>query len=323
MGIRSSISAFVVVVFVAGCSSEGPPMSNSSSSDTFAMAESPAFQPNAQASESAVADNAAVVLQQPVRVNGQNVDRPVAAVVGEPAALQKRKIIFNATIALRVDDLDEAFDQLFRLVEQSGGYISSSSAHGNAGSARSSEWTMRIPGGRFSGFTKSVAGLGEVVTNAMTSQEVTAEFHDLEARIRNKQQEEKRLQDYLDNSTAKLEDILKVEKEITRVRGEVESMQGRMRVLADLTSLSTVTVRMSEVVDFVPPLLASEPAFGDQIASTWASTVDSMAEFGQSAVLLAIRVLPWFVVFGIPVGVIFSLFRRRLRISSTVVTPQL
>ncbi|MGZ0164732.1 MAG: DUF4349 domain-containing protein [Planctomycetales bacterium] len=96
-----------------------------------------------------------------------------------------------------------------------------------------------------------------------------------------------------------------------------------MRVLADLTSLSTVTVRMSEVVDFVPPLLASEPAFGDQIASTWASTVDSMAEFGQSAVLLAIRVLPWFVVFGIPVGVIFSLFRRRLRISSTVVTPQL
>ena len=230
MGIRSSISAFVVVVFVAGCSSEGPPVSDSASPETFAMAEFSAFQPNAQASESAVADNAAVVLQQPVRVNGQNVDRPVAAVVGEPAALQKRKIIFNATIALRVDDLDEAFDQLFRLVEQSGGYISSSSAHGNAGSARSSEWTMRIPGGRFSGFTKSVAGLGEVVTNAMTSQEVTAEFHDLEARIRNKQQEEKRLQDYLDNSTAKLEDILKVEKEITRKRDH--SRAGRSRVHA-------------------------------------------------------------------------------------------
>jgi len=313
MGIRSSISAFVVVAFVAGCSSEGPPVADSASPETFAMAESPAFQPNAQEVEAAVADNAG-------GGDGQNVDGPVAAVAGQPAALQKRKIIFNATIALRVDDLDKAFDQLFSLVEQNGGYISSSSAHGNAGSARSSQWTMRIPGGKFSGFTKSVAGLGEVVTNALTSQEVTAEFHDLEARIRNKQQEEKRLQDYLDNSTAKLEDILKVEKEITRVRGDVESMQGRIRVLADLTSLSTVTVRMSEVVEFVPPLLASEPAFGDQIAATWASTVDSMAEFGQSVILLAIRVLPWFVVLGLPCVLIVWSIKRRFRISRAAVS---
>jgi hypothetical protein len=319
MGIRSAISAFVVLAFVVGCGAESH-SSSSLSDEMFVMAEPPAVQPNAQASESAVADNAGVVQQQPVRVNGQNVDRPVAAVVGEPAALQKRKIIFNATIALRVDDLDKAFDQLFSLVEQNGGYISSSLAHGNAGSARSSQWTMRIPGGKFSGFTKSVAGLGEVVTNAMTSQEVTAEFHDLEARIRNKQQEEKRLQDYLDNSTAKLEDILKVEKEITRVRGEVESMQGRMRVLADLTSLSTVTVRMSEVVEFVPPILAGEPTFGDQIASTWASTVDSMSEFGQSVILLAIRVLPWLVVLGVPCVLIVWSIKRRFRISRAAVS---
>jgi hypothetical protein len=282
MGIRSAISAFVVLAFVVGCGAESH-SSSSLSDEMFVMAEPPAVQPNAQASESAVADNAGVVQQQPVRVNGQNVDRPVAAVVGEPAALQKRKIIFNATIALRVDDLDKAFDQLFSLVEQNGGYISSSLAHGNAGSARSSQWTMRIPGGKFSGFTKSVAGLGEVVTNAMTSQEVTAEFHDL-------------------------------------VRGEVESMQGRMRVLADLTSLSTVTVRMSEVVEFVPPILAGEPTFGDQIASTWASTVDSMSEFGQSVILLAIRVLPWLVVLGVPCVLIVWSIKRRFRISRAAVS---
>ena len=188
MGIRSTISAFVVMAFVAGCGGAGQPMSDSASPELFTMAEASAFQSNAEESDAAGANNAGDVQQRPVGVDGQNVDGPVAAVAGEPAALQKRKIIFNATIALRVDDLDEAFDQLFHLVEQSGGYISSSSAHGNAGSARSSEWTMRIPGDKFSGFAKSVAGLGEVVTNAMTSQEVTAEFYDLEARIRNKQQ---------------------------------------------------------------------------------------------------------------------------------------
>ena len=173
---------------------------------------------------------------------------------------------------------------------------------------------MRIPGARFFGFTKSVTGLGEVVTNSMTSQEVTAEFHDLEARIRNKQQEEVRLQQYLDKSTDKLEDILKVEREITRVRGEVESMQGRLRVLADLTSLSTVTVRMSEVVEFVSPVLASQPAFGDEVAATWKSTVDSMAGFGREIVLLVIRVVPWTVVLGIPGSLALILIRRRYRV---------
>jgi hypothetical protein len=282
----------------------------------FALVESSALQIDGGEPPAAVANNQGA--DQPQLAGG---DGPAAMVAGQPTALQQRKIIFNATIALRVDDLDEAFNQLFRLVEQTGGYISSSQTHGNAGSARSSEWTIRIPGVLFSGFTKNVAGLGEVVTNSMTSQEVTAEFHDLDARIRNKQQEEKRLQQYLNDSTAKLEDILKVEREITRVRGEVESMQGRMRVLADLTSLSTVTVRMSEVVEFVPPVLAGELTFGHQIALTWQSTIDSMADFSQAIVLLAIKVVPWLVVFGVPCLVIFALIRRRFRISLTA-APQ-
>lgn len=303
-------SAILFMAFVVGCGAESADQFSSSnqSEDLLVMAEGPAA---GDAAPAAPADGAAEA-RQPEHAGGA---------VGVPAALQQRKIIFNATIALRVDDLDDAFKQLFQLVEQSGGYISSSSANGNAGSARSGEWMMRIPGGGFSGFTRDVAGLGEVVTNSMTSQEVTAEFHDLEARIRNKQQEEMRLQDFLDNSTAKLEDILKVENEITRVRGEVESMQGRLRVLADLTSLSTVTVRMSEVVDFVPPVLASEPAFGDQISSTWNSTVESMTDLGKAFVLLVIAVVPWVVVFGVPSVVVCSLVRWRFRISRAVVTP--
>ena len=77
---------------------------------------------------------------------------------------------------------------------------------------------------------------------------------------------------------------------------------------------------MSEVVAFVPPVLVSEPTFGDQIASTWQSTIDSMAEFGQAIVLLAITVVPWLVIFGVPCVVIFTLIRRRFRISRTVAT---
>lgn len=316
MRICCAISVIMVMVFVAGCGGESGDRYSVGSEprQMFAQTESAVMQVNAADSADAVLDNQ-VEAPQPVAIDG-----PVLMVGGQPAVLQQRKIIFNATIALRVDDLDGAFNQLLHFVEQAGGYIASSQSQGNAGSARSSEWVMRIPGGQFSGFTKNVAGLGEVVTNSMTSQEVTAEFHDLAARIRNKQLEEQRLQQYLDESTAKLEDILKVEREITRVRGDVESMQGRMRVLADLTSLSTVTVRMSEVTEFVPPVLASEPAFGNQIASTWQSTIDAMSKFGQSVVLLAIKVVPWLVLFGLPGVLILTLISRRFRIARSVIS---
>ena len=82
---------------------------------------------------------------------------------------------------------------------------------------------------------------------------MTEEFFDLEARIRNKQEEEKRLLKHLADSTGKLEDILKVESELTRVRGEVEQMQGRLRFLANRADLSTVTITATELKDYSPP----------------------------------------------------------------------
>ncbi len=90
-----------------------------------------------------------------------------------------------------------------------------------------------MPVDRFDSFVSAVSQIGEVRTNHVGSQDVTEEYYDIEARIRNKQEEEKRLLKHLADSTGKLEDILSVERELTRVRGEVEQMQGRLRFLAN------------------------------------------------------------------------------------------
>ena len=110
-----------------------------------------------------------------------------------------------------------------------------------------------MPVDRFDAFVGQVSRLGEVRTSHVGSQDVTEEFFDLEARIRNKQEEEKRLLKHLADSTGKLEDILKVESELSRVRGEVEQMQGRLRFLANRADLSTVTITATEWKDYTPP----------------------------------------------------------------------
>ena len=85
---------------------------------------------------------------------------------------------------------------------------------------------MRVPPGRFVELLVTAQRLGEVRRVISDSQDVSEEYYDVEARIRNKQQEETRLLAHLQDSTGKLDEILAVERELARVRGEVEQVQG-------------------------------------------------------------------------------------------------
>ena len=90
-------------------------------------------------------------------------------------------------------------------------------------------WKIRVPVDQFESFVQKVVALGELERTLRTSQDVTEEYYDIEARIKNKKVEEERLLKHLEKSTGKLEEILAVEREISRVRGEVERLQGRLQ----------------------------------------------------------------------------------------------
>lgn len=201
-----------------------------------------------------------------------------------------RKIIYNAQVTLIVDSLS-GFDARFtRLVKESGGYVSATDQSSQADAQRFASWTIRIPVERFDGFLAAVSRLGELQKSHLDSQDVTMEFYDLEARITNKQQEEKRLLKHLADSTGKLEDILAVERELTRVRGEIEQMQGRNRYLGNLSALSTVTLTVSEIRNYVPPV---RPTFAGQVARTFHESLETLIGFGKAVVLLVVALAPW------------------------------
>ncbi len=134
------------------------------------------------------------------------------------------------------------------------------------------------------------------------------QYYDLEARIRNKQKEEARLLKHLDENTGKLEDILAVEREVSRVREELERMEGRMRVLQDLVSLTTVTLHVNEIKGYVPP---QAPTFGLRISRAFAGSWKALISAIQSLVVAGVADGPWFGAIGIPVLSIVSLARRR------------
>ena len=155
--------------------------------------------------------------------------------------VSKRKIVYRADIDLVVEQFDPLPEQIEAAVKQHGGFVSASNITGSPGQPRNGRWTVRVPVDRFAEFLAAVRQLGEVRSINSTSDDVTAEYYDIEARIRNKQQEEERLLKLLAEATGKLEEILAVERELSRVRGEIEQAQGRLRMLKDVTELTTVT----------------------------------------------------------------------------------
>ena len=208
---------------------------------------------------------------------------------GQPARAA-RKIIYDARIELVVDSLNATEAAILRLIKEHDGFLAESDQSSLAQNQRRATWRVRVPVAHFEAFAGAVARLGEVRQNHVGSQDVTEQYVDLEARIRNKREEEKRLLKHLADSTGKLEDILAVEREITRVRGEAEQMEGKLRYLADRSELSTITIEANEWKDYKPPVAASFPT---QMGRTFFLSIETLLEFGKAIALVLIALAPW------------------------------
>jgi hypothetical protein len=176
---------------------------------------------------------------------------------------------------------------------------------------RRGEWTIRVPVERYNDLAAAVRQLGEIRSVQSDSRDMTEEYYDTEARIRNKKQEEDRMLKLLDNATGNLKEVLEIEHELSRVREEVERMEGRLRVLSDLTSLSTVKLRVEEVKGYVPE---QAPTYATRVRRAFDGSVDTLVSAAQNLSVGIVALAPWAVVLlvlGSPLLVVRRLIRRR------------
>jgi hypothetical protein len=219
-----------------------------------------------------------------------------------------RRVIQTATLELLVEDFEPARQQLIRLVDEAKGFVAASETGGSPGVPRSGKWTVRVPVKRFAEFMDSASRLGETLRVRTDAQDVTEQFVDLDARLKNKRIEEDRLQEHLKASTGKLDEILTVERELARVRGEIEQTQGRLQKLAGLADLATVTLTLRERKGYTAP---ESPAFGTTIGRTFGDSLEVLTRVGKTLVLIAVAVAPWAPVLGVIAGGAWLIARRR------------
>jgi hypothetical protein len=238
---------------------------------------------------------------------------PPAAPAQDQGQSRGPKIIRTVSLTIVVKDFDIVRPAVDRVLRDVSGYVGQIQVSGARGEGRSLHAHLRVPSERLEEALRSLRGVGQVIDESQSGDDVAEQVMDIEARLANSRNTEKRLTDVLKNRTGKVADVLEVEREISRVRGEIEQLDAQRTDLERRVSYATVTLEVNEQrqasLDIGPQPLSTRlrNALVDGLRDALESTSD--------VVLWALRVAPtvlvWIVVLWWPVRALMR--SRRLR----------
>lgn len=235
------------------------------------------------------------------------------AVAQEIPSIQ-RKIIRNGDFSIRVKSYDPFSVALQKQLALTGGYISQTEVNRSSSSIYYASITLRLPPEQLEAFLAWLRTQGIVTSEKLTTDDITEKYYDLKSRLENARRFELRLLEMLKTQTGRLEDVLAVEEKLNQIREQIEQMEGRLRVMDSLVSMSTVTLRISIDEYYVAPV---EPTFGDRASKVWHNSVRTLKEFIQDLGLVVVALIPWLIPIAIVLGSTFlilrAIYRRLIR----------
>jgi hypothetical protein len=242
------------------------------------------------------APNAGDFGRQSVATKGVEAAKPtdVDDKLGNPPAVDpNRKVIRTGQISLVVTTYDEARAKLDALLEAAGGYVDSTQVQHYQGAVSSATLVLRIPQDAFGTLVPKLRELGEISSESTNAEDVTDQYVDIAARLASSKTLEKRLLELAADRSSGVEALLAVERELARVRGEIESYEGRMRQWNDQIAMSTLTLSVSTK----GPAIAAvpEPGLRSQIASGFHGSIDALQTFATWLAVTATSLLPWMI----------------------------
>jgi hypothetical protein len=229
------------------------------------------------------------------------------AIGADAAESTDRYLIRNAILTIEAEDVRGATDRLIFAVRAAKGYVGNLQESVDGLGARSVSMEVRVPSSGFDRSMQELTALGKVLDKQVTAEDVTEEFVDTQSVLRNLKRTEGRLLEHL-SKTGKLSDTLLIEKELTRVRQEIERNEGRMRFLSHRVAFSTINVTLRETARkqaLVPPESFST---GQQVSDASRSLVEFLRGLWTMVIWVGIWAVVW-----LPIAVVLILWVRRER----------
>ncbi|HEY8490960.1 MAG TPA: DUF4349 domain-containing protein [Dehalococcoidia bacterium] len=225
-----------------------------------------------------------------------------------PSNLLDRKITYHASLDLTVEDVLDRRREVERIAGAAGGYVAAGRTYGE-GDDRTAELTLRVPADRYEAVMEDLRGLAvEVKDEQASSQDLTEEYTDLEARLRNLEAVEQQYLALLGRAT-QIGEVLQVQDRLNATRAEIERVRGRIQLLDRMTELATIDVRLTPAAPGADggrtpgwdPLRAAERA--------WDASLRLLAAVAEAGIMAA--VFSWWL---LPLLVLAGWLARRWRL---------
>jgi hypothetical protein len=239
----------------------------------------------------------------PLQERGRN---PIGAARTEPM------IARTVSIALIAKDFDSSRASLDAIVTHHNGYSANLTVNTPQGAARTLQASLRIPAPQLPAALAEIKALGRAEAENQNGEEVTQQHADLVARLKNSRETEQRLQAILTQRTGKISDVLEVEQEIARVRGEIEQMEAEQKNLEHRVDFATIELKLSE--EYKAKLDSPAPAISTLIHNAAVNGYRNLADTLLSIVLFFAEYGPvlafWLLLFFIPALLVWRRWRH-------------
>ena len=223
-------------------------------------------------------------------------------------------IVRSAQLSLTTKEFDKARAGVENTVKRHRGYVADLKVGGATGNGRTLTATLRVPADQLDATLAELKTLGRVESESQGGQDVTSEYVDLQARLANSRNTEKRLTELLAQRTGKLSDVLEVEQELDRVRGDIEQMEAQRKNMANQVTFATVNVSVSEdyraQLQVVPPSTATR--LSNAAVEGYRSMVDGVVSFALFVLSNGPSLLLWVALLFLPARFAWKRLRRQM-----------
>ena len=228
---------------------------------------------------------------------GQPSDAGRRASAQQPEATPESHVIRTASLMIVTKSFDTVRPTIERMLREAGGFVGHIQVSGGRGDARTLTATLRVPSSRLDATLATLRTLGQAMDESQGGEDVTTQMIDLDARLRNSRNTESRLTDVLKNRTGRIADVLEVEREIARVREEIEQLDAQRKQMQDRVTYATVSLTVTE--EKQAQIDTGPSSIGIQLRNAFVEGLQHGYENAAGALLMLLRVAPVLAFWGI------------------------
>jgi hypothetical protein len=236
-------------------------------------------------------------IEQP-SITVKNTDAGLSTTITKEDAIAHevdKRVIKTGEMNMRVNSIEIAIDQIKNIARTHGGDEVSSDFSKSTG-RKQGYIIVKIPVEKYTETFEAIKDIAPLVTHESSrAQDVTAQFIDLESRIKNKKEHESRLRTFFDRAED-VDELIQIERELARVRTEIEQMEGQLNYLKDQTQFSTIHITLLEDENIV---ISEEWRPLQVVKDSFNTLIRKSTNLLNSVIRFTITSLPFIIIFAI------------------------